>query len=111
MHLLIVLLFTIAAGLTASGVISSIYRMVAREPETRLATCLHYVVLSVAGPVVLFTNRRCAVKSPAQAFSIAAWVAIRVSRSVANRSMPLKIACGSRWASVITSGSSPPVSH
>ena len=56
MHLLIVLLFTIAAGLTASGVISNIYRMVAREPETRLATCLHYVVMSVAGPVVLLTN-------------------------------------------------------
>jgi len=56
MHDLIVFLFAIAAGMTASGLLSSIYRMVAREPETRLETCVHYVVMVIAGPVVLISN-------------------------------------------------------
>ena len=39
------------------------------------------------------------------------WLSIRRSRSRANRSTPAKIDCGSKCASAITSGSSPPVSH
>lgn len=56
MHDVLVFLFAIAAGMTASGVLSTIYRMIAREPETRLGTCLHYVVMVIAGPVVLISN-------------------------------------------------------
>jgi hypothetical protein len=56
MHDFIVFIFAIAAGMTASGVLSSIYKMVAREPETRLGTCLHYIVMVIAGPVVLLSN-------------------------------------------------------
>jgi hypothetical protein len=56
MHDLIVLLFTIAAGMTASGILASLYRMVATEPQTWVGTCLHYVVMVIAGPVVLISN-------------------------------------------------------
>ena len=39
------------------------------------------------------------------------WLSIRCFRSRANRSTPAKIDFGSKWASAMTSGSSPPVSH
>ncbi len=56
MHDFIVFLFAIGAGTTASGLLASIYRLVAREPETRLGTILHYAVMIIAGPVVLVSN-------------------------------------------------------
>ena len=56
MHSFIVFLFTIAAGITASGLIGSLYRLVASEPKTRTATVLHYAVMVIAGPVILFGN-------------------------------------------------------
>jgi phosphopantothenoylcysteine synthetase/decarboxylase len=56
MHDFIVFLFAIAAGATASGLLSSIYRLVASEPTTRLGTVLHCAVMVIAGPVVLVTN-------------------------------------------------------
>ena len=56
MHSFIVFLFTIAAGITASGLIANIYRLVASEPKTRIGTALLYAVMVVAGPVILFGN-------------------------------------------------------
>jgi uncharacterized membrane protein HdeD (DUF308 family) len=56
MHDFIVFLFSIGAGVTASGLLSSIYRLVAREPKTRIETVLHYAVMVIAGPVVLVSN-------------------------------------------------------
>jgi hypothetical protein len=56
MHKFGVFMFAIAAGMTASGIIASLYRMIAREPRTWVATCLHYAVMIVAGPVVLMGN-------------------------------------------------------
>jgi hypothetical protein len=56
MHYFIVFLFTIAAGMTASGIIASVYRMIATEPQTWVGTCLHYAVMVIAGPVVLIAN-------------------------------------------------------
>lgn len=56
MHSFIVFLFAIAAGITASGLIASIYRLVASEPKTRIGTAILYAVMVVAGPVVLFGN-------------------------------------------------------
>ena len=66
MHDFIVFAFAIAAGMTASGIIASLYRMTAGEPRTRVGTCLHYAVMIIAGPVVLmgnstksFRNKKC----------------------------------------------------
>jgi hypothetical protein len=56
MHNFIVFLFSIGAGITASGLLSSIYRLVAREPKTKIETVLHYAVMVIAGPVVLVSN-------------------------------------------------------
>ena len=56
MHELAVFLFSIAAGVTASGLTGSVYRLLGGEPTTRLATAVHYAVMIVAGPVVLVTN-------------------------------------------------------
>ena len=56
MHGFIVFLFALAAGITASGLLASIYRLVAREPKTKFETVLHYAVMVIAGPVILIGN-------------------------------------------------------
>jgi hypothetical protein len=56
MHDFNVFVFAIAAGMTASGIIASLYRMIAGEPRTWVGTCLQYAVMIVAGPVVLMGN-------------------------------------------------------
>ena len=50
------LLFSIAGGLTLSGIVANFYRLIARKPEGKLATCAYYVVMLLAGPSVLFEN-------------------------------------------------------
>jgi hypothetical protein len=56
MHNVMVFLFAVAAGMTAAGVISNIYRILACEPSTRLGTFVLYAVMVIAGPVVLADN-------------------------------------------------------
>jgi len=56
MHEFIVFLFAIAAGITSSGLIASIYRLVAREPKSKIGTVIHYAVMVIAGPVILVGN-------------------------------------------------------
>lgn len=56
MHGYIVFLFSLAAGITASGLTGAVYRLVANEPKTMIATVLHYAVMVFAGPVILFGN-------------------------------------------------------
>jgi len=56
MHGFIVFLFAIAAGITASGLIASLYRLIASEPKTKTGTVLHYAVMVIAGPVILIGN-------------------------------------------------------
>jgi len=53
---LLVLFFAVAAGLTASGIVASLYRIVARKPKTRPETALYYAIMVVAGPSVLLEN-------------------------------------------------------
>ena len=53
---LLLLLFAVAAGLTASGIVANIYRIVARKPQTPPETAIYYVVMIIAGPSVLFEN-------------------------------------------------------
>jgi hypothetical protein len=56
MRNLILLLFATAGGLTASGIVANIYRIVARKPQTRAETAVYYTIMSVAGPSVLIEN-------------------------------------------------------
>jgi hypothetical protein len=56
MHPFMTLLFTIASGMTAAGLLSSLYGLLANEPSTKLGTFIHYAVMVIAGPVVLAGN-------------------------------------------------------
>ena len=56
MHAIMITLFAVCAGMTAAGLISSIYRLLANEPSTKLGTFILYAVMMVAGPVVLADN-------------------------------------------------------
>lgn len=53
---LMTFLFTIASGMTAAGLLASLYGLLANEPSTKLGTFVHYAVMVIAGPVVLAGN-------------------------------------------------------
>jgi hypothetical protein len=63
MHTLMIILFAVGAGMTAAGVISNAYRLLANEPSTRLGTVILYAVMVVAGPAVLAGNSTKSFKS------------------------------------------------
>jgi len=72
----ITLLFSITAGLTLSGIIANIYRIVARKPESRGETVLYYGVMVLAGASVLLENatrsyRKKDCSAPAFGFAVA----------------------------------------
>jgi hypothetical protein len=50
------LLFSLAAGLTLSGIAANLYRLFARKPESRLEHILYLAVMALAGPSVLINN-------------------------------------------------------
>ena len=52
--LLPAVLFAVAAGFTASGIVASVYRIVARIPESEGQKMVRQVVYVVAGPTVFF---------------------------------------------------------
>ena len=54
MHGLLVVFFAVAAGFTASGIVASVYRIVAPSPESDGGKMVRHVVLVVAGPTVFF---------------------------------------------------------
>ena len=56
MHGFMLLLFSLAGGLTVSGMVANGYRMVASKPQTPAATAAYYGVMVIAGPSVLFEN-------------------------------------------------------
>ena len=49
-------LFAFAGGLTLSGIVANLYRLVAKKPKSRSATWVHYAVMALAGPSVLVEN-------------------------------------------------------
>lgn len=49
-------LFAIAGGLTLSGIVANFYRLIAKKPQSRLATWIYYAVMLLAGPSVLVEN-------------------------------------------------------
>lgn len=52
----ILALFALAGGLTLSGIVANLYRLLAKRSRGRLATWIHYGVMLLAGPSVLFEN-------------------------------------------------------
>ena len=56
MHSFMMLLFSLAGGLTLSGMVANGYRMVASKPQSPAATAAYYGVMVFAGPSVLFEN-------------------------------------------------------
>ena len=56
MHYVLVILFAIATGFTASGIVANLYRLLSRKPESRAAKTLYAVIMVVAGPNVLLGN-------------------------------------------------------
>jgi len=56
MHQAAMLLFALTAGLTLSGIVANLYRLLAPKPEGLPARVLYFAVMSLAGPSVLFNN-------------------------------------------------------
>jgi hypothetical protein len=54
MHSLWIVMFAIASGFTASGIVASLYRISGVAAETSKEKLLRNVVLVVAGPTVIF---------------------------------------------------------
>ena len=52
----LLLLFSLAGGLTLSGIVANLYRLVAKKPQGRAATYAYYAVMLLAGPSVLVGN-------------------------------------------------------
>ena len=56
MREVILLVFAIAGGVTLSGIVACLYRLVAKKPENRIETGIHYAVMALAGPSIMFEN-------------------------------------------------------
>ena len=56
LHNLAVVLFAIACGFTASGIVANLYRLVAGKPESFHGKTVYAAVMIFAGPTVLFDN-------------------------------------------------------
>jgi hypothetical protein len=52
----VVIFFSIAAGFTASGIVASLYRLVADKPQSSIGKTVYITVMVVAGPSVLLAN-------------------------------------------------------
>ncbi len=78
LHGLIVVVFAIAFGFTASGITASLYRLMANKPETTRAKIVYAGVMVLAGPTVLFENAAKSFRAK-KCSSIAFWLAAAVA--------------------------------
>ena len=78
MHNLVVALFALAAGFTASGVIANFYRLVATDTASSLGRAAYVAVMIFAGPNVLFENAAKAWRQKSCS-AVAFWIAAAVS--------------------------------
>jgi len=56
MRNILLLLFSLAGGLTLSGIVANIYRLMGAKREGRAGTITYYGVMLLAGPSVLLDN-------------------------------------------------------
>jgi hypothetical protein len=78
LHGLIIILFAIAIGFTASGITSNLYRLIADKPETMRGKIIYAGVMVLAGPSVLFENAATSFKAK-KCSGAAFWVAAAVA--------------------------------
>jgi len=78
MHGLVIVLFAIAFGFTASGITASFYRLIANKPETLQARIVYAGVMVLAGPSVLFGNAAKNFRAK-KCSSIAFWLAVALA--------------------------------
>lgn len=77
MHGLLIVLFAIAFGFTASGITANVYRLLAKKPETLKGKIVYAGVMVLAGPSVLFENAANSFKAK-KCSGIAFWLASAV---------------------------------
>lgn len=77
-HGLLIILFAIAMGFTASGITSNLYRIIAKKPETTPARIVYAGVMVLAGPTVLFENAAKSLKAK-KCSGLAFWLAACVA--------------------------------
>ena len=56
MPALLLLLFAMAGGLTLSGIVANLYRILARRPQSTVERLFYLGVMVLAGPSVLIDN-------------------------------------------------------
>ncbi len=78
LHGLLVILFAIAFGFTASGITASLYRLIAKKPESLQARIVYAGVMVLAGPSVLFQNATASFRAK-KCSGIAFWLAAAVT--------------------------------
>jgi hypothetical protein len=78
LHGLIIVLFAIAIGFTASGLTANVYRLLAKKPESLKAKIVYAGVMVLAGPSVLFENAATSFRAK-KCSGIAFWLAAAVS--------------------------------
>lgn len=78
MHGLLVVLFSIAIGFTASGIIANVYRLIAKKPESLRAKIIYAGVMVFAGPSVLFENAATSFRAK-KCSGLAFWTAAAVA--------------------------------
>ena len=97
MHGFMLLLFSLAGGLTLSGIVANGYRMVASKPQTPAGTAAYYGVMLFAGPSVLFENstrsfkqKECTVIAYGFALALACYWAFLIGLAVISLDYVLK---------------------
>jgi len=77
-HDLAIVLYTVTAGFTASGITANVYRLIAEQLPGAKAKTIYFSVMTLAGPSVVFEN---AAKSRRKkdCSNIAFWLAAMVA--------------------------------
>lgn len=77
-HDFMVALFSMAVGLTASGIVANVYRLLGQKPESLRARAGYLAVMVLAGPSVLFDNAARA-RRRKKCSALAFWLAVAIS--------------------------------
>jgi hypothetical protein len=78
MHGLLIILFALAFGFTASGITANLYRLIASKPESMPARIVYAGVMILAGPSVLFENAAKSFRAK-KCSGVAFWLAAAVA--------------------------------
>ncbi len=77
-HGLLIVLFAVAIGFTASGITSNVYKLIAKKPESTRAKIIYAGVMVLAGPSVLFENAATSFRAK-KCSGLAFWLAVCVT--------------------------------